>query len=142
MPYISLSILAHVKATCGKDKVVLNLSGSFLDKLLDQYNERSISVVDWHTASHVMEERTCFHHSDAWAEALAMHHKVIMNLGFTHSWEIAIEYDIQQHKLSSLNPTHDLSSLNTTVLTIIATCALIHSAVTHPHLPIETTGDL
>ena len=42
-----------------------------------------------------------------------------------HSWEITIEYDIQQHELSSLNPTHDLSLLNTTALTVIVTRAVI-----------------
>ena len=38
---------------------------------------------------------------------------------------VAIKYNIQQHEISSLNPTHDPSSLNITALTVIATPALI-----------------
>ena len=85
-------------------------------------------MVDWHAASHSMEERIHFHHGDARAEALAMHHKVFMDLGHTHSWETAVKYDIQQHELSLLNPTHNLSSLDITALTIITTQASIRLA--------------
>ena len=59
-----------------------------------------------------------------------MHHKIAMDLGHTHSWGVAIEYDIQQHELSSLNPTHDPSSLNTMALTVIMACTSIQQLPT------------
>ena len=110
-------------------------STGFLVKSLDWCSKKSITVVDWHTASHAAEERTCFHHSEAQAEALAMHHKIIMDLDCTHSWEVAIEYDIQHCKPSSLNPTHDLSLLNTMALTVIATHASIQQLPTPTPTP-------
>ena len=45
-----------------------------------------------------------------------------MDLGCTHGWEVTMEYDIQQH---------DLSSLNITVLTVIAT----HVSIQPPLVP-------
>ena len=82
-------------------------------------------MVEWHAVSHSMEERTHFCYGNAQAEALAMLHKVVMDLSHTHSWEIAIKYNIQQCELSSLNPTHDLSSLDITALMVIAACASV-----------------
>ena len=74
VPYTSLSTLARVKASRGEDEVILNLSGGISVKLLDQRNEKSISVVEWHAAACVAKERTCFHHGEAQADALALHH--------------------------------------------------------------------
>ena len=130
MPYTSLSTLAHVKASHGKDEVILNLSGGFSVKSLDRCNKKSISVVEWHAAACAAEERTRFHHGEAQADALALHHKVVMDLGHTHSWEATVEYDIQQCELSLLNPMHDLSSLDATALTVIVTCTSIQ--LSHP----------
>ena len=136
VPYTSLSTLARVKASRGEDEVILNLSGGISVKLLDQCNEKSISVVEWHAAAHVAKERTQFHHGEAQANTLALHHKVVMDLGRTHSWEVTVEYDIQQHELSLLNPTHDLSSLDAMALTVIVT----HTSVQLSHPP--TTSPL
>ena len=136
MPYTSLSTLAPVKASCSEDKVILNLSSGFSVKLLDQCNKKSISVVEWHAAARVAKERTRFHHGEAQANTLALHHKVVMDLGRTHSWEVTVEYDIQQHELSLLNPTHDLSSLDAMALTVIVT----HTSVQLSHPP--TTSPL
>ena len=130
VPYSSLSTLACVKASHGEDEVTLNLNGGFSVKSLDRRNEKSISVVEWHAAARVAEERTRFHHGEARADALALHHKVVMDLGRTHSWEVAVEYDIQQRELSVLNPMHDLSSLDATALTVIVTCMTIQ--LSHP----------
>ena len=136
MPYTSLSTLACVKVSHGKDEVILNLSGGFSVKSLDWRNEKSISVVEWHAAARVAKERTRFHHGEARADTLALHHKVVMDLGHAHSWEVAVEYDIQQCELSSLNPTHDLNSLDATALTVIAA----HTSIQLSHPP--TTSPL
>ena len=41
-----------------------------------------------------------------------------------------MEYDVQQHELAALNPAHDLSTLDTAALTIIATHPFLASV---PH---------
>ena len=131
VPYNTLLVVARVKVACSEEDVILNANGGFSLKSLDHHNEKSISVVDWLVAAHAAEERTHFHNGKAQADALAMHHKVVMDLGHTHSWEIAVEYDIQQHELSSLNPTHNLSSIDIAALTVIATHAPIHRHPPH-----------
>ena len=50
-----------------------------------------------------------------------------MDLGHSHNWETAMEYDIQQHDMVALNPSHDLDNLDLAVLTIIATCPVAYS---------------
>jgi hypothetical protein len=55
------------------------------------------------------------------AEAFAQHHKLVMDLGRSHSWDIAMEYDIQQREAVALNPSHDLAILDLAALTIIST---------------------
>ena len=69
-----------------------------------------------------------------------------MDLGCTRSWEIVVEYDIQQRKLSSLNPAHDLSSIDIAALIVITTCAPIHCqpsptpSLTKHQIPIEVAA--
>lgn len=76
-----LSVMARVKVTCGEEYVVLNTNSGFSVKSLDCQNKKSTSVVDWHAAAHIVEERICFYHSNAQVEALTMYHKVVMDLG-------------------------------------------------------------
>ena len=44
-----------------------------------------------------------------------------MDLGHLHNWDIAMEYDVQQHEVAALNLSHDLGSLDMAALTIIVT---------------------
>lgn len=73
--------MARVKVTCGEEEVVLNTNSGFSVKSLDCQNKKSISVVDWYAAAHIVEERICFYHSNAQVEVLTMYHKVVMDLG-------------------------------------------------------------
>ena len=100
---------------------MFNAQGGLTVKLLDRRNEKSISVVDWHAAARAVEDRTRVHHGDERAEALAAHHRLVMDLARSHSWDTAMDYDIQQRDTIALNPTHDLSMLDLAALTIIAT---------------------
>ena len=61
-------------------------------KSLDQRNEKLISTVDWYAAARAAEDCIRFYHGDTRAVELV-----------------------------SLNPSHDLSSLDTSALTVIAT---------------------
>ena len=78
-------------------------------------------MVDWYAAAKAAEACISIHHGETRVAALAAHHKLVMDLGWSHGWETAMEYDVQQRELAALHPTHDLSTLNTAALTIIAT---------------------
>jgi hypothetical protein len=124
--YSLLTLASRIKAARGEEDIVFNAQGGLTVKALDQRNEKSISAVDWHTAACATEEHICFH-GEARAAAFAMHHKLVMDLGRSHNWEIAMEYDIQQHEVAALNPSHNLSSLDLAALTIIATRPVVHN---------------
>jgi hypothetical protein len=126
VPYSALTLASRIKAARGEEDMIFNAQGGLTVKSLDRRNEKSISAVDWHAAARAAEERIRFHHGEARASAFVAHHKLVMDLGRSHSWEIAMEYDIQQREVAALNPSHDLSSLDLAALTIIATRPVIH----------------
>jgi hypothetical protein len=78
-------------------------------------------MVDWFAASKTAVERTHFYWGQQRSEALASHNTIVMELARSHSWSVAIEYDIQQREAVARNPAHDLSILDTSALTVIAT---------------------
>jgi hypothetical protein len=117
VPYSTLTLASHIKATCGEEEMIFNAQGGLTVKLLDRCNEKLISAVDWHAAARAAEERIHFHHGNARASAFIAHHKLVMDLGRSHNWEVAMEYDIQQCEVAALNPSHDLSSLDLAALT-------------------------
>jgi hypothetical protein len=131
VPYSSLTLSSRVRAARGEEDVVFNAQGGLTIKSLDRRNERSISTVDWHAAARAAEERIRFYHGNVRAEAFSVHHKLVMDLGRSHNWETAMEYDIQQRDAVALNPSHDLGSLDLAALTIIATRPVTYS-VTPP----------
>lgn len=90
-------------------------------KGLDRHNKRAISALDWHAAAKAAEDCICFHHREGRAMVFAAHHRIVMDLGQTHGWDIAMEYNTQQRELAALNLKHDLSSLDAIGLTLIAT---------------------
>ena len=128
VPYSSLTLASCTKVAWGEEDLVPNALGGLTVKSLERRNEKAISIVDWHAAAHAAEERTWFHHGEACAEALSVHHRLVMDLGHTHSWDIAMDYDVQQRNAVALNPAHDLSSMDLTALTIIATCPVVSTA--------------
>lgn len=128
----------HVKAAHGEEDFIFNSQGGLTIKSLDQHNEKLILTVDWHAAACAAEECICFHHGDAHAMAFAAHHKLVMDLGHSHTWDIAMEYDVQQREVAALNPSHhshDLSSLDMAALTLIATHPVSHQSATLSSLP-------
>jgi hypothetical protein len=120
-PYTALTLTARLKAARGEEEFIVNTQGGLTAKGLDRRSEKVISTVDWHAASRAAEDRICLYHGEAQASAFAAHHRVVMDLRRSHSWEIAMDYDIQQRELAALNPAHDLSGLDTAALTVIAT---------------------
>ena len=120
--------MAWVKAAHSKEDVIFNAQGGLTVKSLDCCNEKLISTIDWYASARAMEDHIHLYHGDACAAAFATHHKLEMDLAHSHGWDIAMEYDIQQCELVTLNPSHDLSSLNTSALTVIAT----HAAISLP----------
>jgi hypothetical protein len=126
VPYSALTLASRIKAARGEEEMIFNAQGGLTVKSLDRRNEKSISAVDWHAAARAAEERIRFHHGDARASAFIAHHKLVMDLGRSHNWEVAMEYDIQQREVAALNPSHDLSSLDLAALTIIATRPIVY----------------
>ena len=55
------------------------------------------------------------------AKALAAHHRLVIDLARSHTWDTVMNYDIQQHDTVALNRMHDLSTLDLAALTIITT---------------------
>ncbi|KAJ7435635.1 hypothetical protein FB451DRAFT_1062411 [Mycena latifolia] len=117
VPYIALSLAARNKAANDEDNMVLSYTGTFTIKGLDRRGEKSINTVDWYAASAVAEERIRFHHGKERGDAFAAHHRIVMDLGRSHSWEIAMEYDVQQRYLAAQDPRHDLTGLDANALT-------------------------
>jgi hypothetical protein len=130
VPYSSLTLAARLKAARGEEDVVFNAQGGLTIKSLDRRNEKAISTVDWHVAAHAAEEQIHFHHGAGRAKAFAAHHKLVMDLGHSHSWDIAMEYNVQQREVTALYPSHDLSSLDMAALTLIATRLMTHYITT------------
>ncbi|KAF8235300.1 hypothetical protein L208DRAFT_1257720, partial [Tricholoma matsutake] len=104
---------AYLKAAHGEEDFTINAQGGLSAKGLDQRNERSISVVDWYAAATAAKGHIREHFGETKAMALAAYHKIVMDLGCSHSWEIAMDYNISQCELVTLCPTHDLSTLAT-----------------------------
>ena len=121
-----MTLAARLKASCREEDIVFNAQGGLTVKSLDRRNEKLISAVDWHAAARAAEEWTRFHHGATRAEGFVAHHKLVMDLGRSHNWDIAIEYDVQQREVAALNPSHDLSSLDMVAFTIIATRPVTH----------------
>jgi hypothetical protein len=71
------------------------------------------------------------------AGAIAQHHKLVMDLGCSYDWNIAMEYDVQQHEAVALNPLHNLACLDLVALTIISTHHLAPVAPAVPSTPLK-----
>jgi hypothetical protein len=135
IPYSSLTSAARLKAAYGEEDFILNANGGLTAKALDWRNEKLISAVDWHAAARVAEERIRFHHGEVRAGAFAQHHKLVMDLGHSHDWNIAMGYDVQQREAVALNPSHDLACLDLAALMIISTRPSAPAAPAMPSSP-------
>jgi hypothetical protein len=121
VPYTTLTTAAHLKAAQGEENFTINVQGGLTAKGLDWRNKKSISVIDWYVASAAAEGCIREHFGEERAAALAAHCRVVMDLGHSHNWDIAMEYDVSQCKMVALCLVHDLSTLDVAVLAIITT---------------------
>ena len=64
------------------------------------------------------EDHTRSYHSDERANALALHHQAVLGISVSHSWLVAMYYDMQQRELAHSNLEHNLTGLDTAALTI------------------------
>ena len=71
---------------------MINAQGGLTAKGLDCHNKTSTNTFDWIAA----EKWTAFHHGGVRANALAMHHATTLELAHSHTWEILMDYNIQQ----------------------------------------------
>ena len=83
--------------------------------------------MDWYAVSMAAEGHIREHFGEGRAAALVTHHKIVMDLGHSHNWDITMEYDISQREMVVLCPTHYISILDVAVLAIIATCPSVKS---------------
>jgi hypothetical protein len=65
VPYSSLTLAAHIKASREEEDIVFNAQGGLTVKSLDRHNEKLISAVDWYAAARATEEPICFHHGNS-----------------------------------------------------------------------------
>ncbi|KAF8577821.1 hypothetical protein K439DRAFT_1621790 [Ramaria rubella] len=121
VPYSALTTAARVKADRGDEEFTISTTGAITARGLDRQLEKAISMVDWLATSKAVVERTHFHWGATRADALSSHSSLLMELARLHSWDVAMEYDIQQREAVARNPTYDLAMLDTTALTLIAT---------------------
>lgn len=141
VPYIAITPAARLHAfRSGDETFSFNNQGNLIAKGLDRSKERAIKFHDWLTASRAVEERITALHGAGRGAAFTSHHKVVSELASSHGWEIAHEYDITQRELAAQNPAHDLTGLDMSALTLVATQAaarssLVAQQIVHPSPP-------
>ncbi|KAG1797489.1 uncharacterized protein HD556DRAFT_1441045 [Suillus plorans] len=119
VPYTALTHAARSKAFLrGDDSSFVFTQEGLMAKGLDRSNELLILTVDWIAAAKAAEERTAFHWGDERASALTSHHLVVLDIGCTHGWSVAMHYDVQQQELAHTNHEHNLAGLDVAALTL------------------------
>ncbi|KAG2061035.1 hypothetical protein BDR06DRAFT_947534 [Suillus hirtellus] len=102
----------------GEDSSFVFTQDGLTAKGLDRSNELSIVTVDWIAAAKAAEERTAHHWGEERAAALISHHLVVLDIGWTHGWSVAMHYDVQQRELAHANHEHNLAGLDVAALTL------------------------
>ncbi|KAG6878982.1 hypothetical protein C0992_006117 [Termitomyces sp. T32_za158] len=120
---------ARSKALSGVEELTILATG-LVARGLDRSAERGISTLEWAEASSIAEQRVRHYHGADYADALASHHSLVMKLGYFHGWSVAVRYDIQQREAAAADPTHDLSTLDATALSLI-TSQMASQAAAH-----------
>ena len=96
-------------------------------KGLDRRNENSISFDDWVPVAYAAVERVQHYHGEKRAKALESHHRNVIALQKSLSWDIMRQYDIQQRELAAANPKHDLTHVDHTAISILVSSRSAHS---------------
>ncbi|KAG1719378.1 hypothetical protein EDB19DRAFT_1972723 [Suillus lakei] len=119
VPYTALTHAARSKAFLhGEDSSFIFTQDGLTAKGLDRANELSIMTVDWIAAAKAAEDRTLHYWGEARASALVSHHLIVLDIGRTHGWAVAMHYDVQQRELAHANHEHNLAGLDVAALTI------------------------
>ncbi|KXN91885.1 hypothetical protein AN958_11187 [Leucoagaricus sp. SymC.cos] len=85
---------------------------SLLAKPIDRSDDRNISMQDWCSIAAAVEHE---------ANALQHHHQNVIGILQVHSWQIAVDYNIQQRELAYMDKRHDYSTLNGNTILLIMT---------------------
>lgn len=119
MPYTAITHAARSKSYLrGEDSSFVFTPEGLTAKGLDRSNELSISAVDWFAAAKAAEERTSHYWGVDRESALVSHHLVVLDIGRTHGWPVAMHYDVQQRELAHANHDHNLAGLDIAALTL------------------------
>lgn len=119
VPYTTLTHAARSKAFLhGEDSSFVFTSDGLMAKGLDRSNELLVSTVDWIAAAKAAEERTTHYWGPERGAALVLHHLVVLDIGRTHGWSVAMHYDVQQRELAHANHEHNLEGLDIAALTL------------------------
>lgn len=123
VPYVALTLTARVKADNGEHELELRTDGTFAVKKFDRQNERAIGPTQWQAAAKLATElaRQYWPQSETRANALAKHHDHVIELANSHSWRVALDYDIRQREIMHRIPQHDIAKFSAAVLSVVAT---------------------
>ncbi|KAG1760433.1 hypothetical protein EDD22DRAFT_901258 [Suillus occidentalis] len=119
VPYTAITHAARSKSYLrGEDSTFVFTPEGLTAKGLDRSNELSISAVDWFAAAKAAEERTLHYWGIDRESALVSHHLIVLDIGRTHGWPVAMHYDVQQRELAHANHDHNLAGLDIAALTL------------------------
>ncbi len=93
-------------------------NGSLVARGLDRSGEASISILEWVDAAAIAVKRIRVYHGDVRGDALEAHHRIVLGLATSVSWQVAVLYDIQQRGAMAGNPLHDVAPLDEKALAI------------------------
>lgn len=142
VPYTALTHAARSRAHLrGEDSSFVFTQDGLTAKGLDRSSELSIVTVDWIGAAKAAEERTLHYWGADRASALTSHHLVVLDIGRTHGWLVAMHYDVQQRELAHTNHEHNLAGLDVAALTIANNkVASSVSFAAHPNTPTKRSA--
>lgn len=136
VPYSKLLPDEFNKFESDTQEFVINASGGLTEKGSDLSKEYTLSSLDWMNAANRAVVRTRYWHGDVGANPLQHHHEFVAQIGRSHGWSIALEYDVQQRKLAEANINHDLVAHNMNLLILLASKP-VHIASSY-HVPMPS----
>ncbi|KIJ40023.1 hypothetical protein M422DRAFT_257089 [Sphaerobolus stellatus SS14] len=145
VPGFKANLLTHVltaaarqRAENSEHEMELRVDGTLAVKRLDQQDETSIREGAWQAASKLAVELAWefWPQPEARENALMNHHDFVTNIADSHSWQVALAYDIRQREIMHCSPQHDISQFNEAVLSVVASCICTQSvfmaSIAHP----------
>jgi len=116
--------------------------GGLVAQGLDRSDECNISILEWINAARVAVDCIRRLHNDKYANALAAHHLVVLDLANrqgaeAEAWPIAMAYDIHQRETAAAHTAHDLSTLDPIALQLVTNQRLVTrlASATHSSTP-------